>query len=200
MSQNRPRIKTSPVRLIHIFTEGSTTEKEYIKAFRDYLDSNFLIRYKFTIKVHSSEGKSSPKNLQSRIIQTLNSSEAEYLTECWVLIDRDSWPNKQISDLISLGGKFKALSRYEVLISEPKFEIWLLYHFGDAKGVSTDRDVDREIKKHIPNYDKHVSSSAVCFENIDAVIALAKQKYDQNEHAKTSVYKLCEHLLALAQN
>lgn len=199
-SQRRPNINVSPVRLIYIFTEGSITELEYFKLLRDHLDLRFHIRGKFALKLHPSDGKSSPKNIKNKIVQTLNSLEAPRLAECWVLLDKDNWPNDQICELKALGNKFKTLSRYEVLVSEPKFEIWLLYHFSEAKGVATDKDVDREIKKHIPGYNKHISNVTRCFENLERAIELAKQRYEQKAHAKTCVFKLCEYLLTLARN
>ena len=69
----RPNPNRSFVRSLHIFTEGEFTEKEYINALFNLLDNKFSCRGKFQIKIISSKGKSSPKNILDSIKKTKKS-------------------------------------------------------------------------------------------------------------------------------
>lgn len=54
------------IRQVHIYTEGSVTEPEYLQIIREIIKSNRSSR-SFRINVKSSKSKSSPKNIRRSI-------------------------------------------------------------------------------------------------------------------------------------
>ena len=195
----RPNPNRSFVRILHIFTEGEFTEKEYINALFNLLDNKFSCRGKFQIKIISSKGKSSPKNILDSIKKTKKSFQNKDSNEVWCLIDQDQWPEDDVLILQEGKNVKQSVSIYKVLQSIPKFELWILLHFDKANGVVTAKEVDQKLKSYLPQYNKHLSANLFTLENVTVAINNARLRTRNNHDAQTSVYELVEHMLELAQ-
>ncbi|MCX7112199.1 MAG: RloB family protein [Proteobacteria bacterium] len=118
--KKRPLDRSVPhqrdTRLIIIAAEGRETEKQYFAQFRD-------TRIQVKVLPTGEDNQSSPQH----VIDRLTSYREEYQIgegdELWVMVDVDRWKNLgEISR--------EALQRdYQLAISNPCFEVWLLYHF-----------------------------------------------------------------------
>ncbi|MCX8506995.1 MAG: RloB family protein, partial [Alphaproteobacteria bacterium] len=93
----------------------------------------------------------------------------------------------------------KKSNNYNFALSNPNFECWLLYHFQDVFERS---DIDADLKKHLPNYDKASIDVAKFLPKINDAINRAKNRDKPpcqdwpREHGKTTVYKLVERIIS----
>jgi hypothetical protein len=115
----------------------------------------------------------------------------------WFVLDTDEWKRNQIEELISYCKKNNALN---IAISNPCFEVWLLYHLLedldeiDATKLKSELALQAQ-KKGIKGY--HPTLFYPFFEK---AILNAKQKDTNKEHPfpnpkQTKVYQLAEQLL-----
>lgn len=198
----REQSSRSFVRQIHIFTEGDATEKEYLDLIKDMVrthDTQHLCAEKFRINIKTSRNKSSPKNLRKTIRREIKHFEGKELNEIWVLMDQDDWPSADISKLRDDEQIKASTDTYNVLISRPKFEIWLLLHFDAAFGLLTSDDVDARLKKFIPNYGKHCDKTWFTLDKISTAIRNAKKLRDLSHDVGSDVYRLIEHIFELSK-
>lgn len=121
--------------LFVIATEGEKCEQCYFEK----LVSD---EYYYNPKVHtevlpSIDGKSSPRD----VIKLLDKFKKEYKLkkddELWLVIDRDkqSWSMTQIRQVAQLCQQKK----YELSLSNPCFEIWILLHLTDLSIYSSEQ-------------------------------------------------------------
>lgn len=181
------------IRQVHIYTEGSVTEPEYLQIIREIIKSNRYSR-SFRINVKSSKSKSSPKNIRKSIREDIKYFGDKKFNEVWVLIDKDNWSPKAIAELESDRQITIKTSKFNVLISDPKFEFWLVLHFEDGFGIMTSSEVDKKIQKYIPGYNKHCNKRLFSQKNIFKAIKRAKFLKNQNNTARTDVYILVERI------
>lgn len=73
--------------------------------------------------------------------------------QAWCVIDTDDWTNEEINAVLDWAA---SRSHYHVAISNPKFELFLVMHFEDAKGCTTAAVVDRRLKKYMSEYKKRI--------------------------------------------
>lgn len=189
------------IRQIHIYTEGSVTEPEYLKIIKETILSNSPSQNtKFKINIKPSNSKSSPKNIRKAIRNEVQHFGNKKFNEVWVLLDKDDWDTQEICLLKDDKQISKSSSKFNVLISTPKFELWLILHFENGFGIATSSDVDRHIKKHIPGYDKHCNKIMFTQKNIFDAIERAKQLKKLNTPTNTDVYILIEYMFSLINN
>lgn len=181
------------IRQVHIYTEGSVTEPEYLQIIREIIKSNRSSR-SFRINVKSSKSKGSPKNIRRSIREDIKYFGDKKFNEVWVLIDKDSWSPKTIAELEGDRQITIKTSKFNVLISDPKFEFWLVLHFEDGFGIMTSSEVDKKIQKYIPGYNKHCNKRLFSQKNIFKAIKRAKFLKKQNNIARTDVYILVERI------
>ena len=121
--RKRPLDRSVPhqrdTRLIIIATEGKETERKYFTLFRD----TRIIQIK--VLPTGEDNLSSPQH----VINRLNGYRVEYQIgegdELWLMVDVDRWKN--LGEIVD-----EAYRRgYQVAISNPCFEVWLLCHFQD---------------------------------------------------------------------
>ena len=191
---NRPFVKQ-----IHIFTEGTVTEVEYLQSFKELINKALPNQKKFKIEINSSKGNSSPKNLRLAIRRAVVGYEEKSAHEVWAMIDQDNWPPQDIALLQNDSSVKRKVSIFDVLISKPKFELWLILHFESGHGVLTSSEVDGRLQKHIGRFDKHWNTKWTTSENVQKAVSFAKELVRQNNSARTDVYKLIEHILDLAK-
>lgn len=183
----RPETHWSKKPLYVIATEGEVTEKVYF---------NGLFRRK-NIRMpilETTKGNSSPEKVLKRLIRYKNEYNASP-DELWLVIDRDSWEKKSLETI-----KRECESKgFNLMISNPCFELWLLLHQKNPKQPLTGKDCEREIKKFIPGFSKSNYNLSDLLENINKAINHAKRLDHKNtiNHApSTKVFELVEKLVS----
>lgn len=114
--------KTRDYSLFAIACEGTEREPEYFRPF------DGINRIKVDI-IESKIGQrdSAPKKVLERAqsyIDEIGLSEKDN-DSLWFVIDVDKWPRSQIEELAGYCNQYK---NWNIVISNPCFEIWLLYH------------------------------------------------------------------------
>ena len=86
----------------------------------------------------------------------------------------------------------------ELAVSHPCFELWLWLHFAEQPGMRDRHDLQRMMKQHIPNYDKHVDYSD-CSAGYDAAVKRSSRldenaalDHDEGRNPTTGVWRLTE--------
>lgn len=107
--------KHRDAKIIYIFCEGGVREFDYFNFFADKSS-------RLKINVYPPfEGQSAPERLLENADSILKQDVNSKTDEVWFVIDTDKW---EIRDFIK---KCKQ-KRYEVVVSNPSFEVWLYFH------------------------------------------------------------------------
>lgn len=178
-------------KLFVVSFEGSKTEPQYF-AMVSSLFSN--------IHIHSLKTKlrSSPKDVLKRVITYISDNKFDGDYSAWIVIDKDDWPNEQLEEL-HLWSEEKDV--YNLAISNPKFEYWLLLHFENGTGLSSKQDCCRRLERYLDGYDKKINARNFDLSKIESAISHAKTKdkpasTDWNlNFGVTTVYKLLEDIV-----
>jgi len=125
---------------VYIFCEGEDTEIKYFKYFQG-LSSNIDI-----IPIPNNNGKSDPLKLKANAIILFFGDEEnevipkyelskEYKDEVWFVIDTDRWNEGNKIELLKefCDSQDKTRNLWNVVQSNPCFELWFYYHFNHNK-------------------------------------------------------------------
>ena len=117
--------------------------------------------------------------------------------EAWLVVDRDKWEEEDLAELFAWSEESE---NYEIALSNPKFEYWLLLHFEKAtSGLSSDQCSIR-LRSHLPTYEKRLRSAKINPSSIEMAVKRA-QKQDSPPcdtwptTTGTTVYRLVERIL-----
>lgn len=122
----RPRERRSGIRdpkLIIIATEGSHTEPKY---FNDMASPRYFYNPRIHVEVLEREGTASaPEHVMKMLDQFCERYYYEEgLDELWLVVDTDRWGDKKLASI----GRKCYQKGYEMAVSNPCFELWLLLH------------------------------------------------------------------------
>lgn len=180
-------------KLIVIAFEGIKTEPQYFAV---------LQRYQSTaVHLHPLKGKhdSSPEHVLKRIKTHLKSADLKASDAAWIVIDKDSWTEDQLSE-VNLWSR--EADNYGLALSNPNFEYWLLLHFEDGTSLSSAKDCAVRLGRYLPNYDKGLSNQKISREQVlDAIERAKKRDMPPCEDwprslGGTTVYRLAEVILS----
>lgn len=182
------RVKThwSQKPLYVIATEGAVTEKIYFSSIFQRKNIRMPI-------LETKSGNSSPDKVFKRLINYKRKYNASP-DELWLVIDRDYW---ELETLKQIAKECKSKG-YNLIISNPCFELWLLLHQDKPKQPLTVADCEKELKKMIPSYTKSQYSTENIKEALDLAIKHAKTPDDGKDiqsPPSTRVFKLVEKLV-----
>lgn len=120
--KEQKQTKTRDYSLFAIACEGTLTEPEYFRPF-DQIDR---IKVDILRREEGDRGSAPKKVLELAIkyIEEVGLSEKDR-DSLWFVVDVDKWPRQQLEDLNEF---CKDKPNWHVVISNPCFEIWLLYH------------------------------------------------------------------------
>ena len=130
-------------KLFIIATEGHKTEPDYFSLFNS---KEATIR----LKIISSRHRSSPRHVLQRAEAAVKQEQLRKDDEIWLVIDFDQWPEEQLEEVFS-GCQ---LAGFQLAVSNPKFEYWLLLHFEEGKGVNNSKACTHKLLQHLPKYEK----------------------------------------------
>ncbi len=113
-------------RLVVIASEGRCTESIYFTAVKDKLRApNVHVEI-----LNRNSNDSSPENVHAQIVEFMQEYNIEDDDELWLVIDRDRWHDKMLSQVAQLCSQNPHLN---FCMSNPCFELWLLLHLEDIR-------------------------------------------------------------------
>ena len=205
----KPRYRKSgfrDCRLIIISTEGTRTEKTY---FEEMASPRYYHNPRVHVKVLDRlTNASSPHH----IMAMLNAFQKEFSLkkddELWMVIDLDRWRNRELSTVAAQCQQ----KCYELAVSNPCFEFWLLLHvksvsdyteeelqeFEENQYVSPERTcLEKELVNVLGSYNKARLNASAFLPFVDNAIQQAKVLDTHPEHRwpnclGTRVYRLAE--------
>lgn len=147
MAKRRSYRRRAPDRtyrkLYIIATEGAETEPAYFGIFQS---KDRTIR----IRLLDSKNKSAPKKVLKRAEQYIQKQNLKKNDEVWLILDRDDWPEAALGQVwIRCQEK-----KFNLAVSNPCFEYWLLLHFENGSGVTGVRNCRDKLVHHLPNFSK----------------------------------------------
>jgi hypothetical protein len=178
-------------KMVVIATEGAKTEPQYFGLF----NSDDV-----TVHVNCLKGRddSSPPHVLKRMEKYLKQEGLKSSDEAWLVVDKDRWSDEQLGQLHAWAQRRK---NYGFVLSNPKFEYWLLLHFEDGKGIASSENCSDRLEKYIPNYNKGIDARKITQDQIEAAIGRAKRRDIPpcpdwpREIGCTTVYRLIESIL-----
>lgn len=186
MQKSRGKRLRKRKKIIFIGAEGKNkTETKYFNSF-NRLQDTYIVKFE-------RNNRTDPKGMVTSIHKE---AQAEGITgrngdEVYVLLDADSeqYKKEQIKEAISIGKN----KNVNVIISNPCFELWFLLHFEyTTKYFSSNRELIKELKRYIKNYEK----------NLDVFTMLEDKQMDALKNAKKlhSVHAETRKQLGYVQN
>jgi hypothetical protein len=116
-------------------TEGARTEPVYFEMFNG---PQTTIHVKL---LPAKKHDTSPPQVLKRAEEFVKEKGLGEEDEVWLVMDRDQWTDDQLHG-VCLGCRASA---FNLGVSNPQFEYWLLLHFEDGSGVSSSRDCTPQI-------------------------------------------------------
>lgn len=190
LSRKKPTRKQKDV--CWVSAEGTGTEY-------DYLTMDVFKQVDISVKrphnVHPK--KREPSQVLQRLKDQLAKEDFRKGDEAWVVVDVDTWNESELEELYRWEDSDP---RYHVAVSNPKFELFLLMHYSDAKGCTTPPRIDAELKKHFPQYAKRLTPRQFNEGQVRMAIQRSRVKRSLSEGrspapGSTDVHLLAERLL-----
>ena len=153
-----------------------------------------------TLKLLTPDNKSAPhyvfKRADNWIKKNKPHTNKKIPYEVWLIIDSEennNRPSKELKDIQTKCEKHK----YNLAISNPAFEYWLLLHFEDGKGVTSLQSCCNKLAEHLPNHSENKPNLDIkelqSNNNIQKAISRAKDHIEQQP--STGVHLLIEELV-----
>lgn len=172
--------------LFLIFPEGKLTESLYFGMFSSR---------KFTVKVFSNNRKSDPIHILQKAIDYVRKYGIKTDDQVWLVIDRDIWPEEQLTTVCTTCRE----QGFDLAVSNPCFEYWLLLHFDNGDGIVTGSNCLQKLKRYLPHFQKGHVEIGKLKSGVQDAIARAQQKDrpptpDWPRATGSTVYRLVEKL------
>lgn len=186
---SRPEPTRRIKKIFIIVPEGEKTEQIYFDQFNN---QSTIIKIICRKPKHSA-----PKYLLKEIIKVVKEDKLRSGDEAWIVLDKDKWNENDINDLHEKG---KGKVKYELAVSNPCFEYWLLLHFENGKGITDSNNCVKCLRKYIKEYKKNDYSTDILIDKIPKAIERAKAKDIPSspwpcKTKGTTVYKLVESII-----
>lgn len=183
----------TPKKRIIISCEGSNTEPDYFKTIKEKLSNYISVLIEIEV-IEKEPGASEPKDVVSNLENFLDSRDKEeYGDELWVVWDREKVISRKIN-ILEILPKCKE-KNYNIAMTNPLFEFWLLLHLVDISEYDTNellnnnkipqkqRFISNELTNNLGKYTKKsFNRNIVIKENIDR--ALKQEKLFETEVEK----------------
>lgn len=122
-------------RLVVIASEGRCTEPIYFNAVKDRLRAPNV-----HVEILSRDtNESSPEGVHAQIVDFMKQYNIEDDDELWLVIDRDRWHERMLSQVAQLCAQNTHLN---FCMSNPCFELWLLLHLEDVRKYDAQMALD----------------------------------------------------------
>lgn len=121
-------------RLFAIACEGSKREKEYFQQLEG-ISRRVIVEY-IEDEEYKTDPPSSPSHVLRRAVEYAEKANLNDEDSIWLVMDVDRWGNKALNDVHDECNKRQ---NWHIVLSNPCFEIWLLYHTTDnLDNINTD--------------------------------------------------------------
>lgn len=180
--------------VILVVTEGEVTEPEYLRGFarasknpRVEIEVITGAGVPFTIVTRAKELKIAAEKRARR-----EHDENLRYDEVGCVFDIDEHPR------ISEATQMAEDNGMKLAISNPCIELWLWLHFADSPGMQDRHALQHMMRRHIPNYDKHVVFSDYADLHDDAARRArrldddATKDNEPNRNPTTGLWRLTE--------
>lgn len=168
-----------------IVTEG-LTEVQYFTALLDYVDESDKQRFKIKVCPYKDDGRTVPKYIIGNAIDfraTFKDFRIGF-DEVWVLVDKDL----NNDGVLSEAAKDCKTYQFNLTLSTPCFELWLLLHISDLKTTTYNiepyfngkvnrkaaQHCEQEIRAVLGAYNKAKLKGAVFLPFVELAIERAK--------------------------
>lgn len=178
-------------KLFLVAAEGRETERIYFEMLD--LRTPAIVK----VKPIRSTSASSPDKVLARMKKQLRKESLREGDEAWLVVDKDQWSDAQLKNLHEWSQKDE---RYNLAVSNPKFEYWLLLHFENGTRIATSRQCSERLNRRWPDYAKSFASRKITAEMIDDAIRRAEERDrpprgDWPRLTGTTVYRLVQRIL-----
>lgn len=171
-----------------ISTEGDQTEPQYFSMLNKMSKS--------VVKCLNNLHGSSPLQILKVIKEYIKKKGLGKNDEAWLVVDRDKWEFGDLNELVKWS---KEKENYNLALSNPKFEYWLLLHFEEGKKISSSKNCSERLKKYLPNYNKEIQVGKIKPGILEAISRAQKKDTPKcltwPEHTGTTVYRLVEKII-----
>lgn len=140
---NRPRAQVPERSRILVVCEGEVTEVEYLQGLRQSLRAS-------GVSIRSAELKGGGSDPLNVLKEALRISSADEFDEVWVVVDVDT--HERLPEALSLARRNKVL----MVVTNPCFEVWLLWHYQDCRAPQTSKSLRRALRKEGHHDEKHL--------------------------------------------
>jgi hypothetical protein len=192
----------APLPLILVVCEGEVTERQYLGGFAQAQGAG-------TVRVQIVAPGGDPRMLVRRAAELRDEAagrakrerdENLAYDEVWCVFDVDE--HARLEEARHLARE----QNVRLAVSDPCFELWLILHFAD-QGAALDARRAREVlRRHIPEYRKHVRYAELAPGYVDAVrrAAMLEQRHSragvQGGNPSTDVHHLTERIRELGKD
>ena len=175
-------------------TEGELTESSYLSMY-SIREAMRHAGVGLKLLTHH-KGQTDPASLVRAVRRAMKGEMVQRDDETWIVMDADEWTDAQVDKALSWS---KAAKAHHLAVSNPKFELFLVMHYGDAKGCASSRDVDARLKACWREYRKAVPAGAFSIDQVTAAMARAARSdaspdSDMPAPGTTRFYRLLESL------
>ncbi len=199
-------------RLIVIASEGKDTEGIYFNTLKEEYE-NKGVHVHILERCENEQNNSSPEYVLKQLNDYKKQYELDSDDELWLVIDRDHWTDKMLSNVAQ---KCTQDSYLHMALSNPCFELWLLLHLVDAtlleadeqgrwienrkKSKNADPYLKELLRKEMGSYQESNYDAKTLIKNIDNAIKRAKlletnHKNRWPQTLGTRVYLLAESVM-----
>jgi hypothetical protein len=176
----RRRPTREPVPRILVVCEGEVTEARYLDEFRRW-EKNALV----TVVIDSRSAH--PKTLVERALRQRDEAEESARRQRDVNLRFDeAWCVFDVDEHASLDAVEEEARRHGIrlAISNPCFELWALLHFQDHGAHTTCADLARQLRQHLPTYQKELPFAKLA-SGYEAAVGRARALERRHEDAGT---------------
>ncbi|MGQ5696205.1 RloB family protein [Rhodococcus erythropolis] len=130
-----------------VVTEGTVTEKQYVESLAQHLRQSSAV-----ISVTSVGVGKDPLEVVKKCIERREDAKRKQKAYHWCvcLVDRDKHTT------IEAAGRLAASEEIILLVTNLKFEMWLLWHLVDVRSPQSTTELDRLMIKHKLLQGKHL--------------------------------------------
>lgn len=158
---NRPKRREN--RKLLVVTEGEITEVQYLQGLIQHLRAAGVTVVPYALK--GGGGEPSRVLAKARKLAAKDDYEA-----VWVVVDVDE--HASLDDVL----RECAGSAETVVVSNPQFEVWLLWHLTDSGASHTATSLKKELRRHgFTGTCKHLPTDFP-FSNVEQAVAMATHR------------------------
>lgn len=182
-------------RLFAIACEGEKREAEYFQLFH-YFSQRVTIHIIEDEDYKPSHNKSAPKHVMQRAAKFIEIHDLKPDDEVWLVLDVDRWTFEQLKEVADY---CEQSPNWNLVISNPCFEIWLYLH--KKNSIPKELDTAQKCKTALNEVEKGGYHPYTFITEIEIAIKNAKNldtnpTYFYPNEGETKVYKLAESVIA----